>query len=57
MTDRPKLRYIEAIINEVLRIASVLPLVAHATWKDTKVGGYDVPAGTEGEITLKTAFF
>jgi len=49
LTDRAKLRYIDALLYEVLRYATVLPLVAHATWKDTTLGGYDIPANIEGK--------
>ena len=48
LTHRAKLRYIDALIYEVMRCATVIPLVAHATWKDTTIGGYDVPANIEG---------
>ena len=48
LADKPKLRYIEALVYEIMRIATVLPLVAHATWKDTVIGGYDVPENIEG---------
>ncbi|XP_076816670.1 cytochrome P450 2B11-like [Clavelina lepadiformis] len=47
MAHRSKLRYIDALINEVLRVSTVLPLVAHATGKDTTIAGYDVPGNIE----------
>ena len=40
-----------------MRVATVLPLVAHATWKDTTIGGYDVPANIEGKIVCQKYLF
>ena len=48
LANKPKLRYVEAMIYEIMRVATVLPLVAHATWRDTKIKGYDVPENIEG---------
>ncbi|XP_033748665.1 steroid 17-alpha-hydroxylase/17,20 lyase-like [Pecten maximus] len=45
--DRADLPYTEAVIYEVMRIASVVPFgVAHAARVDSKICGYDIPQGT-----------
>ncbi|XP_070544006.1 steroid 17-alpha-hydroxylase/17,20 lyase-like isoform X3 [Ptychodera flava] len=48
LTDKNKLPYCEAVIHEVMRIRTVLPLnVPHLTLEDTSVGGYNIPKGTQ----------
>eukprot|EP00794_Sanderia_malayensis_P007397 gene7397-8217_t len=45
--DKPSLPYIEAMMAEVLRMASLAPLaVPHKATCDTKINDYDVPKGT-----------
>jgi len=51
--DKAKLRRVDAIVHECLRLATVLPLVAHATSRDAIIGGYFVKAGTEGKQNSK----
>ena len=48
MSDKSKLTSLEAFILESHRVGTVLPLVAHATCRDTLVSGYDIPDNTEG---------
>jgi len=44
LDDKPRLPYTEAVILEIMRRRTVVPLlVPHATLKDTKVLEYDVP--------------
>ena len=48
LSDRNQLHYIRAVINEVLRISSVIPLgVPHKTTCETIVSGYHIPKGTQ----------
>nr|XP_002121765.3 cytochrome P450 2C15 [Ciona intestinalis] len=47
MSDRSKLRRVDAVMHECMRIGTVLPLVAHATARDTTIHGYNIKAGTE----------
>lgn len=45
--DRKKLPFVEAVITEVLRLVSVVPLgVPHVATRAGKVGAYSVPQGT-----------
>ncbi|XP_067683800.1 steroid 17-alpha-hydroxylase/17,20 lyase-like [Haliotis asinina] len=47
VSDREKLQYTDAVIHEVMRLRTVVPIgVAHSTLCDTTVGGYDLPKGT-----------
>ena len=52
MSDKSKLVHLEAFLLESHRVGTVLPLVAHATGKDTVVSGYDIPANTEGYTSI-----
>src|SRR6218665_3419929 len=46
LDDKPHLPYTEAVILEVMRRRTLAPfLVPHATLKDTKVLGFDIPKG------------
>lgn len=47
MTDGAEMPYVEATVNEVLRLANVAPLsVPHAVLEDTKFEGYSIPKDT-----------
>ncbi|XP_046563706.1 cytochrome P450 2J4-like [Haliotis rubra] len=47
VSDRDKLPYTDAVVHEVMRMRTVVPVgVPHSTLCDTTVGGYDVPKGT-----------
>ncbi|CAL4206598.1 unnamed protein product, partial [Meganyctiphanes norvegica] len=48
MDDMSDLPYVEATICEVLRRSSLVPLgTVHATSRNTKLNGFDIPEGTE----------
>jgi cytochrome P450 len=40
------LPYLDAVVKEVLRLRPVVPVVGRVLKKDTRLGGYDLPAGT-----------
>ena len=45
--DKPKLKYVEATIMEVQRLANVVPLsLQHCTNQDASFMGYNIPKGT-----------
>lgn len=46
MEDRPKLPYLEATINEVLRISDVSPFSTYSTSSDVTFKGYVIPKRT-----------
>ncbi|PWA95481.1 cytochrome P450 [Artemisia annua] len=46
-TDLPKLKYLQNIVNETLRLFPTTPLfIPHESSKDCTIGGYDIPQGT-----------
>nr|XP_045617858.1 cytochrome P450 2L1-like [Procambarus clarkii] len=47
LQDKPRLAYLEAVINEVSRHVSLVPLgVSHSAITDTQLAGYTIPKGT-----------
>jgi cytochrome P450 family 2 subfamily J len=47
LSDRPNMPYTEAVIHEVLRYSSFVPLgVVHNTNKEVQIGGYTIPKNT-----------
>ena len=45
--DRVKLKYVEATLMEIQRLANIVPLgVVHSTAEDTKFMGYNIPKNT-----------
>ncbi len=47
-SDRTNTPYTLAVIQEIHRMANMVFLIpAHSTLKDTTLGGYDIPAGTQ----------
>ena len=48
LSDKDKLPYVNAVVNETLRISSVIPLgVPHKTTADTTLAGYKIPKDTQ----------
>ena len=48
LSDRERLPYIEATLLEVLRLATTAPSsIPHETIRDTSVGGFQLPRGTQ----------
>ena len=46
-TDLPKLKYLQNIVNETLRLFPTTPLfILHESSKDCTIGGYNIPQGT-----------
>uniref|UniRef100_A0A6J0UMX2 Cytochrome P450 2J6-like isoform X3 n=1 Tax=Pogona vitticeps TaxID=103695 RepID=A0A6J0UMX2_9SAUR len=51
--DRERLPYTNAVIHEILRFSSVVPLgLAHAPIKDMQLSGYVIPKGTAVVINI-----
>ncbi|XP_038077532.1 cytochrome P450 2J6-like [Patiria miniata] len=47
IADKPELPYTEAVLSEVQRIGTILPVsVPHMCSEDTKLMGYNIPKGT-----------
>nr|XP_027230053.1 uncharacterized protein LOC113821725 [Penaeus vannamei] len=47
LDDRPSMPYTDAVIHEILRITSLVPLgVMHCANEDTQLSGYSIPKGT-----------
>ncbi|EFX62803.1 hypothetical protein DAPPUDRAFT_67675, partial [Daphnia pulex] len=52
-----RLPYTEAVLMEVMRIASITPLaVPHCAMKDTQLQGFTIPKGSVLAINLDSAF-
>ncbi|XP_005111347.1 cytochrome P450 2U1 [Aplysia californica] len=46
MQDKPKLKYLQAVIYETLRLANIVPLsLTHMVTEDTELRGYVIPKG------------
>ena len=50
MADVHKLPYMEGFIHEILRIYPAIPFIPHATYKDTTVRDFHLPANTSVSI-------
>lgn len=47
LDDRPRLQYVEAVLNEVMRINTVAPIApAHRVTHDSTLNGYNIPKDT-----------
>ncbi|XP_050695441.1 cytochrome P450 2L1-like isoform X2 [Eriocheir sinensis] len=47
LADKPKMPYLEAVVNEVMRMISLVKFgVQHAANRNTELGGYTIPKGT-----------
>jgi cytochrome P450 len=58
LSDRPHMRYTEALLNEVMRFSSLVPLsVFHWTTEDVELSGYNIPKGTMVMPNLYAAHF
>jgi len=57
LSDRGKLSYFEAVIQEVLRMGSVIPFNLHKAIQDTECNGHKIPAGTQVSYNLWSLHF
>ncbi|KAG2461216.1 CP2J2 protein, partial [Polypterus senegalus] len=58
MDDRPNMPYTDAVIHEVQRISNIVPLnLPRLTTKDTTLGGYFIPEGTQIIPNLTSVLF
>ncbi|XP_035681556.1 cytochrome P450 2J2-like [Branchiostoma floridae] len=53
LSHRPQLPYVNACLQEVMRIRTLLPLnVPHATTQEVKVQGFDIPKGIKVQVQI-----
>uniref|UniRef100_A0A8C4T779 Cytochrome P450 2J2-like n=1 Tax=Erpetoichthys calabaricus TaxID=27687 RepID=A0A8C4T779_ERPCA len=58
MDDRPNMPYTDAVIHEVQRISNIVPLnLPRLTTRDTTLGGYFIPEGTQIIPNLTSVLF
>jgi cytochrome P450 len=58
LSDRPVMKYTEALLNEVMRFSSLVPLsLFHWTTEDVEFHGYNIPKGTMVMPNLYSAHY
>ncbi|XP_022107914.1 cytochrome P450 2J2-like [Acanthaster planci] len=46
ISDKPELPYTEAVLCEIQRIGTIVPVHVHMSSEDTTIAGYNIPKGT-----------